>query len=262
METYIENFERIKNIKRNLHILSKNDDFKKCEKIATILTDKRRHLLYCHVPKVGSTFWSRVLDIIIRNRNISNPFDIADQYVKRNVMLNIGNHEINTTDWIKFLFVRNPYERLLSAYLDKFVSPNKLFYYGGRYIVRNYRQNANYKSRACGHDVSFEEFITAVLSQNFHDGHWCPIYKLCRLNHIQYSHIGKMETFTQDTQLVLREIDTRNIIKEFSSHDIIDEVISVNIHRAFGISTNGIFKDLNCSFIDIKYALIRVWKVL
>ena len=262
-KSYIENLDRIKTIERNVHLLNKMAGSSICGQFATILTDKWRRLLYCYVPKVGSTFWSRVLDIIIRHRNISNPFDIPDQYVKRNVMSNIRNHEINSTGWIKFLFVRNPYERPLSTYIDKFVSPNMPFYAAGIAIIRKYRPNANYKSSACGHDVSFEEFISAVVSENIQDPHWCPIYTQCRLKDIQYTYVGKMETFARDTEMILEKIDTRNTIKQFSSLDTVDDVIAINIYRAFHIlNNNGIYRKVNCSFIDINYALIRVWKVL
>ena len=254
--------KRIAHIERNSYILRRMEDSRKCKKFATILTDERRRLLYCNVPKVGSTFWSRVLDIIIQNRNISDPFDIERRYVKRDLMTNVGNNEINSSDWMKFLFVRNPYERLLSTYIDKFVSPNILYFYTGVYIVKYYRPNASDKSRVCGHDVSFHEFITAVLAEKLNDGHWCPIYRLCRLSDIKYTYVGKMETFVQDTKLILEKIDTRNTIKEFSSLGTVDDVISINIDRAFGIYQNGIFRKVNCSFIGIRYALIRVWKVL
>ena len=177
-------------------------------------------------------------------------------------MSNIRNHQINSTGWIKFLFVRNPYERLLSTYIDKFVSPNKPFYAAGMSIIREYRPNANYKSSACGHDVSFEEFISAVVSGNIEEPHWCPIYTQCRLKDIQYTYVGKMETFARDAEMLLEKIDTRNTIKQFSSLDTVNDVIAINIHRAFRIKNKGIYRKGNCSFIDIKYALIRVWKVL
>ena len=262
---YMDQKDRIEHIEKHMHVLQKEDGLKKCENFVTIFTDEERRLLYCYVPKVGSTFWIRVLDIIIQNRNVHNPFDIPRLQVDKDVMKNIRNEvidEIDTSEWVKFLFVRNPYERLLSTYIDKFVSPNKYYYLGGMYFVERYRANASTESKTCGHDVSFPEFIEGILSDCFPDGHWCPIYKLCRLQNIKYSFIGKMETFSQDAKLLLNQIDTMSVIKQFGSHDTIDDVLSINIHRAFEIASNGTYKDANCSFIDIKYALKRVWTVL
>lgn len=56
----------------------------------------------------------------------------------------------------KVMFTRQPYSKLLSAYVDKLYSPNP-FFWGkiGRHIVRKFRSRPSAKSVACGHDVTF-----------------------------------------------------------------------------------------------------------
>ena len=107
-----------------------------------------------------------------------------------------------------FLIVRHPYERLLSAYRDKFENKRKYYHkHYGQFIIKNYRKkgirrfgrdfytrisnDANktdippYRSAAIrnGKDVTptFWEFIMAIIQQGISDDHWHPAHMLCSL---------------------------------------------------------------------------------
>ena len=62
---------------------------------------------------------------------------------------------------LKFMFARDPYTRIWSAYLDKFVLP--LFWHTGKEVVKEMRNNATKASLECGHDVTFKEFLFYIL---------------------------------------------------------------------------------------------------
>ncbi|WAR09593.1 hypothetical protein MAR_034669, partial [Mya arenaria] len=88
---------------------------------------------------------------------------------------------------LKFMFSRDPYTRLWSAYLDKFVLPD--FWHTARNAIPVVRQNVTKSALKCGHDLTFEEFL--------------------RYN---YDHRGAAETFDEDTNLVLASARTLGVI--------------------------------------------------
>lgn len=67
--------------------------------------------------------------------------------------------------YFKFIFVRDPLDRLLSAYVDKFqYGDNPLFTWKfGRHIIAKYRLNASNESLTRGHDVRHDEFVKYVI---------------------------------------------------------------------------------------------------
>lgn len=148
--------------------------------------------------------------------NSSDPLTIpADLVHKRGVFLSLANFTIpemkrmlNT--FTKFVFVRHPFERLLSAYRNKFENNYVRSSYFqsrfGRYIVKNFRPNPSKSSLDKGNDVTFTEFaayLTAPENTTFNE-HWKPVYNLCRPCLIKYDFIGKYETLYSDSDHLLK----------------------------------------------------------
>lgn len=93
-----------------------------------ILIDHQHKLLYCYVPKVACTNWKRVLMVLTGRSNASNLVDIPAT-LAHNVNSSLSLPELNAIDaqnclnnYVNFLMVRHPFERLLSAYRNKFES--------------------------------------------------------------------------------------------------------------------------------------------
>jgi chondroitin 4-sulfotransferase 11 len=118
--------------------------------------------------------------------------------------------------YTKFIFVRHPFERLLSAYrnkLEQHYESSKYFQRRyGRYIVKQYRPNASQEALIKGDDVSFKEFSSFLTDKNaVFNEHWKPINDLCQPCLIKYDIIGKYETLQQDAEFVLRHIGQSQI---------------------------------------------------
>jgi hypothetical protein len=124
----------------------------------------------------------------------------------------------------KFIFVRHPYERLVSAYRDKLAGDN-IFYRKaiGREIIQKYRKHASQLSLQNGHDVTFPEFVNFIVHQ-WKDGrelldiHWRPIVDLCLPCAMHYDFIGKFETLNQDVEFLLQKLNKENLIQLFTSN--------------------------------------------
>ena len=107
------------------------------------------------------------------------------------------------------MIVRDPLERILSAYKNKFTLSYNTYFHTryGRKIIRKYRKNPSAESLEKGHDVTFQEFIQYLLDPKtprpFNE-HWRPISELARPCEIQYDVIGKYETMSEDVQYILK----------------------------------------------------------
>ena len=110
--------------------------------------------------------------------------------------------------YFKFTFVREPFERILSAYKDKFVYPRpfdrNVLEFHGREILKNFRPNASPSSLEVLHDITFREFIEYLVTKGSNkstpvmDWHWDNYVNICGMCAINYDFIGHYETFDQD----------------------------------------------------------------
>ena len=109
---------------------------------------------------------------------------------------------------LRFMFVRDPYSRLWSAYLDKLFLLDFWSGPGIDIIMERHKgtDNQNKKTVQCAVDISFKEFLEYVVSQD--DGtsmnrHWRPMCHICSPCLYQPHIIGKIETFSQDMRYLL-----------------------------------------------------------
>ena len=115
-------------------------------------------------------------------------------------------YRLNT--YYKFLFVRHPFERLVSAYRNKFIDSYNLTLFKelyGRRIIRKYRQNPDSRSLKTGEGVSFYEFTEFIQNSDpqFMDWHWKQFDLLCHPCLIYYDFIGRFENLHAEAETLL-----------------------------------------------------------
>lgn len=104
-----------------------------------------------------------------------------------------------------FMFVRDPYDRLVSAFVDKIENKRRGQKCGYCHIVD--RILGKYGN---GTDtVTFEQFLQFALDTD--DPHWTPYVKLLNPCHLNFTFIGKYESREQDLPVVLHHLYGQNI---------------------------------------------------
>ena len=135
--------------------------------------------------------------------------------------------------YFKFLFVRDPLKRLLSAYKNKFIGSNPgVSSFARMHIIMEYRPKDLNKNNNW---VSFPEFIQYFSEDRARNQHWRQYEKLCHPCAVNYSFIGHLETLEDDAHLLLKMagIDDRvsfpPVHKSTSSSEILDYYSQVPI---------------------------------
>ncbi|XP_038138105.1 carbohydrate sulfotransferase 8-like [Cyprinodon tularosa] len=213
------------------------------QQVSRIYVEDRFRLLYCEVPKAGCSNWKRVL-MVLGGRASSTqdiPHDAAhynNQLRRLDSYNRIGIAE-RLRSYTKVLFVREPFERLVSAFRDKFESPNSYYHpVFGRAIISRYRPNATRSALRTGAGVTFREFVQYLLDAQKPVGmdiHWERVSKLCSPCLIPYNFIGKFESLQEDADFLLHSIRAPNNLTfpNFKDRNPLAERTSSRITREY-----------------------------
>ncbi|KAK7898980.1 hypothetical protein WMY93_019833 [Mugilogobius chulae] len=166
------------------------------EDLKHIIVDDQHGLLYCYVPKVACTNWKRVLMVLTgmagsQRDPLAIPANEAHVSGNLRTLSEYTTSQINQRlrSYLKFLFVREPFERLVSAYRNKF--------------TRSY--NTAFHKRY-GTKIEFVYYLVDPATQReepFNE-HWERVHSLCHPCLIHYDVVGKYETLEQDSRYVLQ----------------------------------------------------------
>ena len=219
---------------------------------AVMFNDETK-LLHCTVPKVSSYTWT-TLFINLLDFNLYdyiNPYDDMFAFLKQYSKRNETSLIYSSTDkrlvakrfqtYTKFLITRNPFERLLSAYTNKFQSNNLAYEYkyGPKIIIANYlshltkdlietvsnklnegETNLGLEASVIqqivrlgvgegNYNITFGEFLNFIIQTVAESGiesldyHWVPITIVCNPCTVRYDLIVKFETLYEDSQEIL-----------------------------------------------------------
>lgn len=160
-----------------------------------INVSKTYKYIYFETPKVGCSTIKRTLQKL----EVLDASDIPKDVHKKKLSpllspLDLENNfsKYLTDAYFKFSFVRNPYTRILSCYLDKITGIQKNVYLPkiGYSLTDN---------------VSFKAFLLAIKEQTYFemDVHWMPQHVLLAADKIPLDFIGRQENFDNDLAKVL-----------------------------------------------------------
>lgn len=177
----------------------------------SVLISPRHHYVFANNPKVACTTIRKVL--IDAEYDEIRPYPERAATLHYNAFLPFYNvwQFGNFPEWLKqkkpftFCFVRNPYTRLLSGYLDK--------------VVRNKAQKANIleamgKADEPDLEISFETFVRVVCEMPIEqqDAHWRVQYYQTFQEGFDYDFIGRFENLEADLRAVAEKIGIANFI--------------------------------------------------
>ncbi|XP_040267609.1 carbohydrate sulfotransferase 9-like [Bufo bufo] len=200
---------------------------------AQLYVEHSHKFIYCEVPKVGCSNWKRIILLLNKSLDLSADELQHFQVHKSKQLIKLSSYPPSLqkqllANYTKVMFTRDPLERVVSAYRDKFLHYDDVYY--STNISNLIKNTLGIHSKA---SLTFDQFACFIVQENpsYRDTHWKPMNELCDPCKIQYDIIGKFETLAEDANLVLRTIGaSQNLkyptIKHHSSESRTSEDIS------------------------------------
>ncbi|XP_071481620.1 carbohydrate sulfotransferase 11-like [Diadema antillarum] len=165
-------------------------------------------LIYCYVPKVSCTSWKRLLLSLNGYTCFLNDTCGADahmlarrRFVRMSRMTVAAAQEIFTS-YTSFFFVRNPYSRVLSAYLEKVLyHPESKIQNELTEWFKEHHPGQTHENQS--QPFTYREFVTHYMKAGEKNQHWEDMNKLCFPCHVNYDFIGHYETLKPDSDFIL-----------------------------------------------------------
>lgn len=178
------------------------------------IVDNKHRIVYCYIPKVACTTWKTIMAHLVGLKSKSvheQRFNLLSFHSKAKVRSILQSY-------YKFLFVREPFERLLSAYKDKFTRKTNVGKKYAKKVKRSVRLRlgANSSTVTGYEEISFQEFITYLIDVDSKGGrlneHWRHYDSLCHPCNINFDFIGRYETLEDDAPFVLHEAGVDQLV--------------------------------------------------
>nr|XP_006127254.1 carbohydrate sulfotransferase 9 isoform X1 [Pelodiscus sinensis]XP_006127255.1 carbohydrate sulfotransferase 9 isoform X1 [Pelodiscus sinensis]XP_014431033.1 carbohydrate sulfotransferase 9 isoform X1 [Pelodiscus sinensis]XP_014431035.1 carbohydrate sulfotransferase 9 isoform X1 [Pelodiscus sinensis]XP_025042485.1 carbohydrate sulfotransferase 9 isoform X1 [Pelodiscus sinensis]XP_025042486.1 carbohydrate sulfotransferase 9 isoform X1 [Pelodiscus sinensis]XP_025042487.1 carbohydrate sulfotr len=235
--------------------------------VSRIYVEDRHKILYCEVPKAGCSNWKRILMVL--NGLASSAYSISHdavhygKHLKKLDSYDLKGIQTRLNTYTKTIFVRDPMERLVSAFRDKFEHPNSYYHpVFGKAIIKKYRLNAQEEALKTGSGVKFKEFIQYLLDSHRPVGmdiHWDQISKLCYPCFINYDFIGKFETLEEDANYFLQLIGAPAQLKfpNFKDRHSSDERTTMEVVRQYLKELSRTDTQLTYDFYYLDYLMFN-----
>jgi hypothetical protein len=173
-------------------------------------------LIFCGIPKVGVSEWVKFFRHVMGAKDyLSLPHYKRDRTYFFVTSLEPSRAEqiINDPTWTKAVFIRNPLDRLLSAYMDKIL--------GQAYTQKTFHIGNLSDPVETRPVLSFAEFVDKIANTSHStnctdptglractDPHWKPQLMTCGLDYLlpKFDFVGNFDHLSKHTKLLLERI--------------------------------------------------------
>jgi len=198
-------------------------------KLRFLMVNDKYKTVYCFIPKVACTQWHTVFLALNNQTNVTDP-EIIHNRANYRFLYHYSDQEVKVRlqTYFKFLFVRDPFERLLSAYENKFTTRDplalKYFQYYSNAIIQNFKKI----DPSATNEMNFKKFIYYVSTIGFNnEPHWTTYDALCHPCDISYDFIGHFNDMVEEAPYILRRTGMDKVVKfpPFRTHNTTSKML-------------------------------------
>ncbi|KAJ7341001.1 hypothetical protein JRQ81_004527 [Phrynocephalus forsythii] len=202
--------------------------------LSSIAVNNKLQILYCKTPATGMEDWEQLLEMLQEKEEVTLQMPVPHHHhignQKALSLYNLTSMEIMLKSYTKVIFIREPFQRLISAYLH-----------------------------GLGDGLSFEEFIQNILNSRSrkHRAEWSPLVTQCHPCLIHYDYILMFGLLGKEVHhLILRSGLPKNIQ--------IPEFIDAKVRWAYSWLEEEMVRELSftqkkqlCHFYQLDFAAFR-----
>ncbi|XP_002130571.2 carbohydrate sulfotransferase 8 [Ciona intestinalis] len=217
-------------------------------------------VVYCQIPKVGTSNWLKIFAVLESKMNKTSDLGsnkIHDVALPMVSYLNRTTRDYAMKHYTKFLVAREPFDRALSAYRDKFIPKEgygrPMFAKLGKALIDRYRNDSENPTRS-NPFPSFSEYVkyltdpknSEVPTHYSEPRHWQPQSDLCYPCNINYDYILRIENIEEESDYILRKVGAPAGVrypeqKTKTSEEIKKDMMRVNYSQVPPADVNALF---------------------
>ncbi|XP_042890742.1 carbohydrate sulfotransferase 13-like [Penaeus japonicus] len=194
------------------------------------LINREYKLVWCNVFKAASSTWlynflllAGVSEKVIRQSR-SSPVEVARKEAYPRPSVGELRSALTTANYTSFLIVRDPFQRLLSAYRDK-IEATRQIYYRRTYLPR--------VTRDC--QPTFPEFVDYLLEERAKgrppNEHWAPYHAFCSPCQVHFDYVLRFESLPEEEAFLIETVaGLSNVLQPCKLHSSHTDYIAVTKH--------------------------------
>ncbi|XP_071961106.1 carbohydrate sulfotransferase 14-like isoform X2 [Antedon mediterranea] len=212
-------------------------------------------LVFCQVRKVSSVTWRMSLENTAKKLGCG-AVRLLGSYSNR-------EKRAIMRDYTKAIFVREPIERLVSAWRNKFKRGKSYQIVYGPLIVGKYRRqplsddrtSRKHYDKSDDLNITFKEFASFIIDPDVSvttgaDMHWQDVYTRCAPCDVKYNFIGHFETRSIDAQMLFKKIGAEVPLAFQKNHT--SETLGVLLRELRNFPTEMVMKLYTKYFVDYR----------
>ncbi|XP_070535899.1 carbohydrate sulfotransferase 8-like [Ptychodera flava] len=173
-----------------------------------ILVDEAHKTLFCEIFKVGSSNWLRTFMGFVADVTPDFRKRIDKYYKHLNMCNKPGERAAILKDYTtRFMFVRHPFSRLVSCFVDKVDhDPDADF-------IQRHLKLIEDETGTRPATLTFSNFVDYIIHVSVNDSqidkldpHIKPMYRICCPCEVRYDYIGHLETQKDDSDFILKQM--------------------------------------------------------
>ena len=188
-----------------------------------IMVDDKRKILFCSIPKVACSNWKIAflgLLGVVPKEDLHQVRDVHSSYQKYLTDLRrfgLQEQQLRLTTYKKFMFVREPFVRLLSAFRNKFSGYDKDMFrfvdeittFYNRHPLLPFNRTSTWDLMKSG--VSFQAFLQYLVDQSnvgkrINNAHYALYENLCQPCTVQYDYIGEFDMLEAEANAIFEDL--------------------------------------------------------
>ncbi len=143
---------------------------------------------------------------LLTSMNGFDPRTGEQEIAKQLILFTEEEQNYMLNNFYKFTIVREPFERLVSAYRDRFVKAIRGYAVHAKKIMEKYRYNDTKTLELGAEDMSFTEYVRDLIDIPPVNVHFMLYKDLCWPCNVKYDFIGSTDTLERDVTHIMRQI--------------------------------------------------------